>query len=183
MEGRKDDTGKLRYDLIPVYSLERLAEVYTIGAKKYGDRNWEKGLTWSRVFSAMMRHAWAWWRGETFDPVDGQHHLSSVAWCAFALMEYQHKKTGEDDRPGTVVAPIQVDWAAPATLEEKRELVHRQWEDHNQFNPQLHRQWEDHQMERSGFDVVSEFVPCSDCHSHVCIVAGTCTHHWTSGRG
>lgn len=99
MSGRKDDSGKFRYDLIPAYPLERLAEVYTIGAKKYADRNWELGLGWGRVFAAMMRHAWAWWRGETYDPVDGQHHLSSVAWCAFALMEYEHTKKGEDTRP------------------------------------------------------------------------------------
>ena len=157
--GRKDDTGKIRYDLIPAYPLERLAEVYTIGAKKYADRNWEKGLSYGRVFSAMMRHAWAWWRGETHDPVDGQHHLSSVAWCAFALMEYQHKSTGEDDRPIQVVAaaPVQVDWAEP----------------------------EDHQQERIVPRWISdnEFVACSDCHSHVCIVAGTCTHSWQRHRG
>lgn len=96
--GRKDDGGKLRFDLIPVYPLERLAEVYTIGAKKYADRNWEKGMSWGRIFAAMCRHAFKWWGGEIYDPVDGQHHLSSVAWCAFALMEYEHKKKGTDDR-------------------------------------------------------------------------------------
>lgn len=98
-EGRKDDMGKLRYDLIPAYPLERLAEVYTIGAHKYADRNWELGLKYGRVFAAMMRHAWAWWRGEEFDPIDCQHHLASVAWCAFALMEYRRTGKGEDDRP------------------------------------------------------------------------------------
>ena len=99
MEGKKHDVGKLRYDLIPVYPMERLAEVYTIGAAKYGDYNYLKGMKWGRIFAAMMRHAWAWWRGEIYDPVDGQAHLASVAWCAFALMEYQHRHIGEDDRP------------------------------------------------------------------------------------
>lgn len=97
-EGRKDDTGKLRYDLIPPEALEELARVYTIGAKKYSDRNWEKGMSWGRVFAAMMRHSWAWLRGETNDPVDGQHHLSSVAWCAFTLLTYEVRKVGTDDR-------------------------------------------------------------------------------------
>src|SRR5882757_9406224 len=97
-EGIKLDEGKLRFDLLPVKSLERLAEVYTIGAKKYTDRNWEKGLKWGRVFAAMMRHSWKWWRGETFDAVDGQHHLASVAWCAFALMEYELTHPELDDR-------------------------------------------------------------------------------------
>jgi hypothetical protein len=97
--GRKDDAGKLRFDLIPTQPLKELARVYTIGAKKYADRNWEKGLQWGRVFAAMMRHAWSWWGGERCDPVDGQHHLSSVAWCAFALMEYERTHAELDDRP------------------------------------------------------------------------------------
>lgn len=98
-KGRKDDSGKARYDLIPARPLQELAELYAIGAKKYDDRNWEQGLSWGRVFSALMRHAWAWWRGETHDPEDGQHHLASVAWCAFALLEYDLRGTGDDDRP------------------------------------------------------------------------------------
>lgn len=98
-EGIKHDTGKLRYDLIPADALEELAKVYTMGAKKYGDRNWEKGMDWSRLFGAMLRHSWSWFRGEKFDQQDGQHHLSSVAWCALALMSYEMRKVGKDDRP------------------------------------------------------------------------------------
>lgn len=86
-QGAKFDTGKLRYDLIPPEALEGLALVYTIGANKYADRNWEKGISFGRVFAALMRHAWKWWLGEERDP-DGQHHLDSVAWCAFALRTY-----------------------------------------------------------------------------------------------
>ena len=97
-EGHKNDNGKLRYDLIPTYPLSKLAEAYTIGASKYDDHNWRKGFKWGRVFAALCRHAWAWWGGERDDPQDGQHHLASVAWCAFALMEYEKFGTGEDDR-------------------------------------------------------------------------------------
>ena len=96
--GRKDDDGKLRYDLIPGYPLGQLAAVYTLGAGKYTDHNWRKGMRWGRLFAAMCRHAWAWWCGERLDPQDGQHHLASVAWIAFTLMEYEKYKLGEDDR-------------------------------------------------------------------------------------
>lgn len=89
----------MRFDLILVRPLEEVARVYTIGAAKYADRNWELGLSWGRVFSAIMRHAWAWWRGERTDPKDGQHHLASVAWCALALMEYERTHPEKDDRP------------------------------------------------------------------------------------
>lgn len=90
--GRKDDTGKLRFDLLPVQALEEVVRVYTLGAAKYADRNWEQGLAFGRVFAALMRHAWKWWRGQTHDEVDGQHHLSSVAWCALALLQYDLDK-------------------------------------------------------------------------------------------
>ena len=104
VEGRKSDTGKLRFDLLPVRPLAEVARVYTIGAGKYGDRNWENGLTWGRVFAAMLRHAWKWWGGERYDLEDGQHHLASVAWCALALMEYEVTCPKLDDRvKGTTV--------------------------------------------------------------------------------
>jgi len=98
-EGKKNDEGKLRYDLIPPAPLEALAAVYTLGAKKYGAHNWRKGLAWSRVYAALMRHLQAWWQGETHAADDGQHHLASVLWCAMTLMEYERMVAGEDDRP------------------------------------------------------------------------------------
>lgn len=99
-EGKKHDTGKPRWDLLPVIPLEKVAEVYTIGAKKYDDRNWELGLKWGRVFRALLSHAFKWWKGEQFDSEDGQHHLASVVWCALALMEYERTHPELDDRKG-----------------------------------------------------------------------------------
>ena len=96
--GTKKDQGKLRFDLVPSKPLEELVRVYTIGANKYGDRNWEKGIAWGRIFAAMLRHAWAYWRGEKLDPVDGQHHMASVAWCALAFIEYETTHPELDDR-------------------------------------------------------------------------------------
>jgi hypothetical protein len=96
--GKKNDAGKLRYDLIPPHALEALAFVYTVGADKYGDYNWLKGMKWGRILAAMQRHIEAWRKGEKTDAADKQHHLASVAWCAFALMEYERLGVGEDDR-------------------------------------------------------------------------------------
>lgn len=107
--GVKLDQEKLRYDLIPAAPLAELARVFTIGAGKYGDHNWRRGLHYGRVFAAMMRHAWAWWAGERADPEDGQHHLSSVAWCALALMELEHTRPDLDDR----VTPPELRVSAP----------------------------------------------------------------------
>ena len=103
-EGTKFDGDKLRYDLIPPGPLKKLAFVYTMGAKKYDDRNWEKGIKFCRLFGALTRHAWQWFAGERYDS-DGQHHLSSVAWCAFSLMELEETKPEFDDRPEFVDSP------------------------------------------------------------------------------
>jgi hypothetical protein len=93
------DVGKERFDLVPADSLFALVDVYTKGAAKYADRNWEKGMSWSRCFGSLMRHAWKFWRGETNDPETGCHHMAHVAWNALALVSYDLRKVGTDDRP------------------------------------------------------------------------------------
>jgi hypothetical protein len=98
--GKRYDVGKPRYDLIPPEVLDQLAMLYTVGADKYEERNWEKGMSWSRVFNPLMRHAWAFWRGETHDPETKMNHMIHVAWNALALAHYcgndKYKKL--DDR-------------------------------------------------------------------------------------
>lgn len=99
--GTKFDNGKPRFDLIPPEALFGLAELYRLGAEKYADRNWEKGMFFSRLFGAMQRHAWAWMSGEDYAPDDHQHHLLSVAWCALGLYTYWCRGVDDvyDDRP------------------------------------------------------------------------------------
>lgn len=98
-EGRKDDAEKIRMELLPPELLEATAVVLTFGAKKYEDRNWEKGMKWGRVFGALMRHLWAWWRGEESDPETGYSHLWHAACCIAFLISYESRQIGEDDRP------------------------------------------------------------------------------------
>ena len=89
-----------RFDLIPPRALWELAETYGRGAAKYGDDfNWMKGYKWSLSFAALIRHAWAFWFGQSRDPVEGGHHLAAVAWHAFAMYEWEALGLGEDDRP------------------------------------------------------------------------------------
>lgn len=96
--GTKSDEGKLPFDLLPVRPLEQLVAAYQVGADKYGPNSWRRGIVFSLVFAAMMRHAWAWWRGEKFDLEDGQHHLASVASSALILIELERTAPGCDDR-------------------------------------------------------------------------------------
>ena len=97
--GLRYDAAKLRYDLIPPEAIEAYVSILTVGATKYSDRNWEKGMSWSRCFASLMRHAWAWARGEDLDPETKLPHMAHVAWNALALVTYASRKIGTDDRP------------------------------------------------------------------------------------
>lgn len=96
--GTKYDTDKLLFGALPTKPLQELVRVFNIGANKYGMDNWRDGILWSKIFSAMQRHAWKWWGGEEFDKEDGQHHLASIAWCALVLLEYINIHSELDDR-------------------------------------------------------------------------------------
>lgn len=98
-EGVKHDTGKLPYHLIPPELLSAVADILDFGAKKYAPRNWEAGMDWSRVFGALQRHMWAWWKGEKADPETGKSHLWHAACCIAFLVAYEERKIGKDDRP------------------------------------------------------------------------------------
>jgi len=91
--------GKIRHDLMPPWSLDEIAKVYTYGTIKYDDDNWWKGLRWKKhVFGCIIRHVWKWFRGERFDDESGLHHLAHAAWNCMALMEYERNGIGIDDR-------------------------------------------------------------------------------------
>ena len=98
-EGHKNDSDKVRMELLPPSLLHATATVLTFGAKKYAPRNWEKGIAWGRVFGALMRHLWAWWRREPSDPETGFSHLWHAACCLAFLIEYEETKPDLDDRP------------------------------------------------------------------------------------
>lgn len=100
-----------RYDLVPAAPLKHLAELYGRGAAKYAERNWEGGYDWSLSFAALNRHLWQFWSGEDTDDETGAPHLASVAWHAFALLEYMDTHPEFDNRPGkhaeAIAAPVE----------------------------------------------------------------------------
>lgn len=101
-DATKHDGGKLRLDLIPPEAMRELAKVLTFGAGKYGDRNWEAGITWGRVYAALQRHLLAWWSREGGDDETGLSHLSHALCCATFLATYEARGKGLDDRPALV---------------------------------------------------------------------------------
>ena len=101
-EGTKHDGGKLPLDLWSPDAIEETARVLGFGANKYEPYNWAQGIKYSRVFAALLRHLWAFWRGERLDRETGLHHLGHAMCCLMFLLHYEmnrRKYLEFDDRP------------------------------------------------------------------------------------
>ena len=79
--------GKGRCDLLPMCVLLRLARHYEAGAKKYDDRNWEKGIPAHSVADSALRHIFKYLDGWT-----DEDHLIAAVWnlCGLAWTEEKH---------------------------------------------------------------------------------------------
>lgn len=87
-EGRKDDAGKPRFDLMPPFAWKAVIDVLTFGAGKYAPENWRKVEGWRwRYYRACLGHVWAWWTGERLDKDSGLPHLAHAVCCLLFLLE------------------------------------------------------------------------------------------------
>ncbi len=90
--GRKDDAGKLRYDLLPVEPLREVVRVLTFGAKHYAPDNWQLVPEWKwRYTRAAMSHIEKWRGGERNDAESGwgTHHLAHAVCCLLFLLWFE----------------------------------------------------------------------------------------------
>ncbi len=96
--------GKGRYDLLPPLAIRRLARHYENGARKYGDRNWEKGQQITRYIDSAMRHLFAILEGKL-----DEDHAAAAAWNVMAIIETEERiargllPVELDDRPPSLV--------------------------------------------------------------------------------
>lgn len=73
--------GKGRFDLLPPEALFALAKHFEQGAKKYEDRNWEKGQDLGTYCDSGLRHLVSFMAGQ----VD-EDHLVAAAWNLVAAI-------------------------------------------------------------------------------------------------
>ena len=91
--GRKDDNGKLRWDLVPYGSLGEVVAVLTSGASRYGDNNWRAVANGQeRYFAAAMRHITDYKCGKTIDKDSGMRTLAHAVCDLLFLMELTNAK-------------------------------------------------------------------------------------------
>lgn len=101
---RDTQEGKGRFDLISPIALERLAKHYENGARKYSERNWEKGQPLARYLDSAKRHL-----NKFHEGYRDEDHLAAAAWNVFSLIHTQEMiRRGVlpkelDDLPGYVV--------------------------------------------------------------------------------
>ena len=84
--------GKGRYDLIPWDAIHELAIHCEQGAKKYGERNCEKGIPIHSLIDSALRHLSCYLRGMKDEP-----HLRAALWnIAFAIWMEKNRPDMQD---------------------------------------------------------------------------------------
>jgi len=93
---KKDDSKKIRLELIDPTFINGLGAVLTFGAEKYEANNWKKAHTVAdreRIKGAMLRHQMCLGRGETIDQESGLHHAYHIA-CNAMFLAYHDMHSG-----------------------------------------------------------------------------------------
>jgi hypothetical protein len=98
IEGHKNDQGKTRLDLLDPYAIEQLGRVLTFGANKYGVKNWTKGIAYSRLVGAALRHLMSFLAGHETDVESGLPHLAHCMCCIMFLLGMSQIHPELDDR-------------------------------------------------------------------------------------
>ena len=92
-QGRKDDSAKIRYSLLPVGTVNQVVQVLEFGSIKYSEGNWQKvPNARTRYYDAALRHIDLWWQGEKTDSETGLPHLAHAICCLMFLMWFDDEQ-------------------------------------------------------------------------------------------
>lgn len=92
-----------RFDATNIFSLpkqilEEIANVFTMGAKKYAPHNWTKGASWLETFGSLLRHYRKYCSGDRSDEESGFHHLAHAVVNAIFICKFYELAPWYDDR-------------------------------------------------------------------------------------
>lgn len=75
---------KPRPELISPWAIIRVGNWLKLGAQKYGEGNWTRGMPFMRVIASLLRHTLAYMLGKK-----KEDHLAAIATNAIFLMHYE----------------------------------------------------------------------------------------------
>lgn len=79
------------YDLVPFQEItDAFSRVAEFGARKYAPWNWSLGLKRVQLCGSLLRHVFAYIRGQDRDPESGLLHTDHILWNAAALSHNVH---------------------------------------------------------------------------------------------
>ncbi len=88
---QREKLDALPYDLIPYQEMtDAFARVAEHGAIKYAPWNWSKGLARVQLIGSLLRHTFAYLRGEERDSDSGLLHTDHILWNAAVLSHNVH---------------------------------------------------------------------------------------------
>ena len=96
--GKRFNSNKPRVELLVPEAMIEEAKVWAMGAEKYGDFNWQRGMKYSTVIACLMRHIFAILKGEDFDKESGLLHAAHIKTNASMLIYYHYYYKQGDDR-------------------------------------------------------------------------------------
>jgi hypothetical protein len=104
----KSETGAMReaigvpyFRQLPLEALAAGAAALEYGAKKYDNRNWEKGLPYQQMIDSLKRHIEDFERGRDYDDAEGGSglpHVALIMSSAIMLSASVIRGIGQDDR-------------------------------------------------------------------------------------
>lgn len=95
--------GKGRMDLVPWNVVIRLSKHYEKGAKKYEERNWEKGIPSHSFLDSAFRHLAKYAEG-----YDDEDHLISAIWNLFGIAWNEEKRPDLMDVPASRACKVEM---------------------------------------------------------------------------
>lgn len=88
--GRKHDSNKPRYSLLPTGTVNQVIQVLEYGAVKYEIDNWQHvPSARTRYYDAAMRHIDDWWNGSEIDEESSLPHLAHAICCLLFLLWFE----------------------------------------------------------------------------------------------
>lgn len=98
---KKNDMGKLEWEMMPEEALEEVMKVLQFGANKYGKWNWLDNANeaeYTRIMNAIERHFKKFKKGQDLDEESSLPELAHVITNCLFLLQYQCLDVGVDNR-------------------------------------------------------------------------------------